>query len=83
MGYVVYILTCADNTLYTGIATDVQRRLLEHNDSEKGAKYTRARRPVTLSYTEELPSRSAASKREAAIKRMSRTEKLALIRGKR
>lgn len=81
MAYVVYILTCADSTLYTGIATDINRRVHEHNESDKGAKYTRARRPVTLSYTEELPSRSEAAKREAAIKRMSRKDKLTLIRG--
>lgn len=81
MTYVVYILRCADDSLYTGIATDVVRRLGEHNESDTGAKYTRGRRPVTLVYSEKLPTRSLALKREAAIKQLSRTEKLALIQG--
>lgn len=71
----VYILRCADGTLYTGVTTDVARRLLEHNDSVLGAKYTRARRPVTLAYQESLPTRSEACIREAAIKKLSREEK--------
>ena len=74
------MVMCADNTLYTGIATDLERRIEEHNSSEKGAKYTRVRRPVTLVYQEEYPDRSAASKREYAIKKtMTRKEKLQLI----
>lgn len=78
--YYVYIVCCADDTLYTGIARDLERRIEEHNSSEKGAKYTRARRPVTLVYSEEYPDRSAASKREYEIKKkMSRVEKLRLI----
>ena len=78
--YYVYIVCCADDTLYTGIARDLERRIEEHNSSEKGAKYTRARRPVTLVYSEEYPDRSAASKREYEIKKkMSRAEKLRLI----
>jgi len=74
------MVRCVDETLYTGITTDLERRLDEHNNSEKGAKYTRARRPVTLVYSEELKSRSEASKREYFIKhKMSRKEKLSLI----
>ena len=78
--YFVYILKCADETLYTGIATELERRIEEHNGSDKGAKYTRVRRPVRLVYSEEYPDRSAASKREYEIKKkMSRAEKLELI----
>jgi len=77
--YFLYILRCSDDTLYTGITTDIQRRLEEHNSSAKGAKYTRSRRPVALIYTEEFEDRSSASKREYIIKRLSRAKKLALI----
>ncbi len=74
------MVKCADNTLYTGIATDLDRRIEEHNFSDKGAKYTRVRRPVELVYSETCPDRSTASKREYEIKKkMTRTEKLALI----
>jgi putative endonuclease len=80
--YYVYIVQCADETLYTGIATELARRIEEHNHSDKGAKYTRARRPVMLVYHETFEDRSSASKREYEIKkRMSRTQKLALISG--
>ena len=80
MSYFVYILQCADDTLYTGIATDIDRRLDEHNSSEKGAKYTRSRRPVTLVYSEAFPDRSSASRREYEIKKkMNRSQKLQLI----
>jgi len=78
--YYVYILMCADGTLYTGITTELVRRVDEHNGSEKGAKYTRVRRPVSLVYSEEYPDRSSASKREYEIKKkMSRAQKLKLI----
>jgi len=78
--YYVYMVQCADETLYTGIAKDLKRRITEHNESEKGAKYTRARRPVKLVYSEEYVDRSTASKREYEIKKkMSRVEKLKLI----
>lgn len=77
----VYILKCADNTLYTGITTDVERRVDEHNHENLGAKYTKARRPVTLLYKEACENRSAASKRESAIKKLKRSEKLFLING--
>jgi putative endonuclease len=75
----VYILRCADDTLYTGVTTDVARRVAEHNDSPKGAKYTRVRRPVALAHQEAFPDRSQACVREAAIKKLSREEKLALM----
>jgi len=73
------MVECSDKTLYTGITTDLRRRLEEHNTSKKGAKYTRIRRPVKLVYTEEYPERSSASKREYAIKKLSRDKKLALL----
>lgn len=75
----VYIVQCRDNTLYTGISTNPETRVAEHNSGQNGAKYTRARRPVSLLYTEPAASRSAALKREIAIKRLSRQAKLALI----
>ena len=75
----VYILRCADGTLYTGSATDLQRRLKTHN-SGKGAKYTRSRRPVELVYWETAADKSGAFRREAAMKKLTRAEKLRLIR---
>ena len=79
--YYVYMVQCADNTLYTGIATELERRVKEHNESDKGAKYTRVRRPVVLVYSESYPDRSSASKREYEIKKkMTRTKKLEMIR---
>jgi putative endonuclease len=78
--YYVYIVKCSDETLYTGISTELERRINEHNTSEKGAKYTRIRRPVKLVYSEEHEDRSSASKGEYEIKKkMSRKEKLKLI----
>lgn len=74
----VYILKCSDDTLYTGWSTDVTARLAAHN-AGKGAKYTKPRLPVTLVYQEELPTKSAALRRECAIKKLTRSEKLALI----
>jgi len=79
MSYFVYMLECSDTTLYTGITVDVKRRVQEHNDSAKGAKYTRVRRPVKLAYVEESDDRSSASKREYAIKNMTKKQKLKLI----
>jgi putative endonuclease len=74
------MVQCSDDTLYTGITLDLERRMLEHNSSNKGAKYTRARRPVCLVYSEKHDSRSEASKREYYIKKkLSRKEKLKLI----
>lgn len=79
MPYFVYIVQCSDTTLYTGITTDIKRRVHEHNHSKKGAKYTKLRRPVNLVYTETAENRSRASQREYAIKKLSRHEKLELI----
>ena len=74
----LYILRCGDGSLYTGISTDVERRLDEHR-SGKGAKYTRGRSPLELVYKEECGDHSAALKRELEIKALSRDEKLKLI----
>ena len=79
MSYFVYIIKCNDETLYTGIATNVERRIYEHNYTSKGAKYTRNRRPVELLYSEECEDRSSATKREYCIKKLSRLNKLQLI----
>ena len=76
----VYIVECADKTLYTGITTDMERRINEHNSSPKGAKYTKTRRPVTMVYFETALDRTTASKRESQIKKLSRKEKMELIR---
>lgn len=78
--YYLYILKCADKTLYTGITVDLNRRLIEHNDSKLGAKYTRARRPVKLVYSKKFRNRSLASKEENRIKNLSREEKMELIK---
>ncbi len=75
--FFVYIVECADGTLYTGWTTDVERRLKAHN-AGRGAKYTRQRRPVRLIYSEAVTDRRAALKREAAIKRLRRAAKLRL-----
>lgn len=75
----VYMLLCSDSSLYTGITVDPERRLLEHNqDNKLGARYTRARRPVKLVYQESCTSRSAATKREAEIRKLTRQQKLVL-----
>lgn len=78
MSWWVYLLECRDGTLYTGCTDDIPRRLAAHN-AGRGAKYTRGRGPVILRYQEEVPDRSAALRREAAIKRLNRVEKQALI----
>ena len=75
----VYIVRCADGSLYTGITKDVKRRCQQHN-AGTASRYTRSRRPVRLVYQETCPSQSSALKREAAIKAMTRREKLAMIR---
>ena len=81
-GWQVYLLRCADGTLYTGVARDLQRRLRQHNgELTGGPRYTSGRRPVTLLWSESAVDRSEAQQREAAIKRLSRREKLALARG--
>lgn len=76
----VYVLRCGDGTLYTGATNDVRKRLGAHRRG-RGAAYTRSRLPVELIYCEALGSKSDALKREAAIKRLSRAQKLALIAG--
>ena len=77
-----YILSCADGSLYTGWTNDLDRRLAAHN-AGKGGKYTRSRRPVTLAYWEEFSTKEEAMRREAAIKTLSRSEKLQLIANKK
>ena len=77
--YYVYILKCRDLTLYTGYTNDVNRRLEVHNDG-KGSKYTRGRLPVTLVYYEQHSNKSSAMRREAEIKKLSRQEKLNLLK---
>lgn len=75
----VYLLRCNDNSLYTGITTDLKRRLHQHNNSKQGAKYTRARRPVALVFSEEASNRSAASKREHQVKNLTKVQKEHLV----
>lgn len=79
MEWFVYMVACADGSLYTGVTTDVERRVAEHNAGQLGAKYTKARRPVRLVYSEQHDSRSAAQMREAVIKQLSRKEKWRLL----
>jgi putative endonuclease len=78
--YYLYILECADKTLYTGITTDLKRRVGEHNGAKLGAKYTAARRPVKLVYSKKFKDRSLASQAEAQVKKLSRSLKLKLIK---
>lgn len=79
-GWFVYIVRCADNSLYTGIARDVDKRVEEHNNNNaSAAKYTRARRPVRLAYQEACGSRSHAARREYEIKQLSRAQKESLL----
>ncbi|MFA6550953.1 MAG: GIY-YIG nuclease family protein [Patescibacteria group bacterium] len=75
----IYILQCKDKTFYTGITTDLKRRVKEHNTSTLGAKYTRGRRPVKLVYTKTLKNKSAALKEELRIKQLTRAEKLQFL----
>lgn len=77
--YFVYIIQCKDNTFYTGITTDLDRRIKEHNNSKLGAKYTKVRRPVKLVFSKQFENRSEASKEESRIKKLSRTEKIKLL----
>ena len=78
--YYLYILKCSDETLYTGITVDLERRVAEHNTSKLGAKYTRSRRPVEVVYSRRFKNRSDATKAEAEIKKLSRAEKLKLMK---
>lgn len=78
--YYLYILKCADDTLYIGITTDLKRRVEEHNTSALGAKYTRGRRPVKLVYSEEYETRSVATREEARLKKLTKEQKLQIIK---
>lgn len=75
----IYILECSDQTLYTGITTDLNRRLEEHNTSILGAKYTKGRRPVKMVYSSELPNKSEAQKEEYRIRKLSKKDKINFI----
>lgn len=77
--WVVYILQCSDGTFYTGITTDIERRLLEHNSTNKAAKYTRSRRPLELVYQAACKTRSEAACTEYKTRKLSRAKKLELI----
>ncbi len=80
MSYIVYILECADKTLYTGSTNDLPKRLAQHNSDTSRTKYTRGRRPVKVVYMETVMNVSEARKREGGIKKMTREEKLLLIK---
>lgn len=75
----IYIIQCKDKTFYTGITTDLKRRVNEHNNSPLGAKYTRGRRPIKLVYSKKFKNKSLAAKEENKIKKLSRKEKIKLI----
>jgi putative endonuclease len=75
----VYILECSDDTFYTGVAKDLERRIAEHNNSNLGAKYTRSRRPVKLVYSKKFKNRSEAQIEECRIKKLSRAKKEIII----
>ncbi|HCH70383.1 MAG TPA: endonuclease [Colwellia sp.] len=77
--WTVYFLRCNDNSLYTGITTDIKRRLHQHNKTKLGAKYTRARRPVKLVYRETTLDKSTASKREYQLRTLTKKEKEKLV----
>lgn len=76
----VYIVCCKDNSYYTGITTDLSRRIDEHNSPKKGARYTRSRRPVELAYFEKATSRAVAARREHQIKKLTPAGKKQLIK---
>ena len=75
----VYMVQCADDSLYTGVTTDVDRRIREHNESTRGARYTRSRRPVSLVWQERLTDRAAACRREYEVRQFDRRKKLSLL----
>jgi putative endonuclease len=79
MQHFVYILECSDNTLYVGYTTDIAKRLKQHNESKRGARYTSGRRPVLLKYSEKFKTVGKALSREAEIKRWPRAKKLTLF----
>jgi len=78
--YYVYILECRDKSLYTGYTNDLEKRLKQHNESKRGAHYTKTRRPVVLKYFEKFSTLSKALKREIEIKSLKRKEKINLIK---
>ncbi|NCB20355.1 MAG: GIY-YIG nuclease family protein [Clostridia bacterium] len=77
--YFLYILSCRDQTFYTGISTNLNRRVTEHNTSKLGAKYTRGRRPVKLVFFEKFKNLSLAAKEESIVKKLSRSQKIEKI----
>jgi putative endonuclease len=77
--WTVYIIRCDDGSLYTGVSTDVERRFREHLERPRGAKYFNGRKPLGVAWREDGHSRSSACRREAAIKKLSRDEKLRLV----
>jgi putative endonuclease len=79
----VYMLRCADNSLYTGVTTDVERRVVEHNAKKSVTKYTRVRQPVSVAYQEKAESRSEACKRESQLKKLTKKDKEALVLGEK
>lgn len=81
MAWFVYMVRCADGSLYTGATNDLARRVAAHNEG-KGARYTRSRRPVTLVWSRRAKDRGSALSREARLKRLSREEKLAFVEGR-
>lgn len=82
MRYYTYIVKCKDDSLYTGITTDLDRRIKEHNSNNSKTKYTKTRQPVKLVYKEEHSNRSNATKREIEIKNLNKTDKLKLCQKK-
>lgn len=83
MKHYTYIVRCSDDTLYTGYTVDIKKRIVSHNSPKQGAKYTRARQPVTLVYKESFKTQKEAMAREAEIKKMTRFNKLLLISKKK
>ena len=79
MGWFVYMIKASDGSLYTGVTTDVQRRFSEHSTPEKGARFFRGRKPLEVVYTETHPDRSSAQRREAAIRKLTKGQKVELI----
>jgi len=77
--WTIYFLRCNDNSLYTGITTDIKRRLHQHNNTKLGAKYTRARRPVVLVYSETTVDKSTASKREYQLRTLTKKQKEKIV----
>ena len=77
--WMMYVVECSDGTLYTGITTNIKRRILEHNFGMKGAKYTRSRRPVGLKFSMECEDHSEAARKESRFKKLSKAEKIRII----